>query len=62
MLWGDDMSVWVEQVKDFVDEETAKLIFELLREAEEEVKQQKKKELIKKYKVFEVLKAKYGIP
>lgn len=62
MLWGDDMSVWVEQVKDFVDEETAKLIFELLREAEEERKKQKKTELIKKYKVFEVLKAKYGIP
>jgi hypothetical protein len=56
-------SIWVEELKDWVDEEDLEIIKELLEENKQLRKLKRKKELLQKYKdkFSNELKAKYGI-
>jgi hypothetical protein len=57
------MSIWVEELKDWVNEEDLELVRELLEEDKKLRREKKKKELIQKYKdkFSEETKDKHGI-
>jgi hypothetical protein len=57
------MSVWVEELKDWVSEEELEVIKELLEEEKKIRKEKKKRELLGKYKdkFSSELKARYGV-
>jgi len=56
-------SVWVEELKDFIDEEDLEIVKELLEEDKKLKREKRKKELLQKYKdrFTNELKTKYGV-
>ena len=56
-------SVWIEELKDWVDEEDLEIIRELLEEEKQIRKLKRKKELLQKYrdKFSTEIRTKYGI-
>jgi hypothetical protein len=56
-------SIWIEELKDWVDEKDLEIIKELLEEDKQLKKLKRKKELLQKYKdkFSDDIKVKYGI-
>ena len=56
-------SIWIEELKDWVDEEDLEIIRELLEEEKQLRKLKRKKELLQKYrdKFSAEIRTKYGI-